>query len=160
MNKDFNKWHIEKSNLHENKVRAFFHEREVWFASVGLNIGFEQDGRGDEFLRPIIILKKFNNEVLWCIPLTKNQKKGKYYFSFKLGDNISTAILSQIRLLDAKRLEYKLGDMSEKDFANLKKSVQVRNFLAYEVGTFVRSSYMAESTLMKLNAERTRRLSG
>lgn len=33
----------------------------------------------------------------------------------------STVILSQIRLIDAKRLKYKTGDMSELDFASLTK---------------------------------------
>ena len=124
MNKDFKEWHNQKSDLHENKVRAFFHEREVWFASVGMNIGFEQDGRGDTFLRPVIVLKKFNNEVLWCIPLTKNQKKGKYYYSFPLGKEVSTAILSQIRLVDCKRLQYKIGDMDQENFEEIKEKLK------------------------------------
>ncbi len=124
MDKDFKEWFIQKNDLHKNKVRAFFHEREVWFASIGVNIGFEQDGRGDSFLRPVVILRKFNNEVLWCIPLTKNQKKGKYYFSFPLNQEISTAILSQIRLIDCKRLQYKVGDMTKDDFAKLKEKLK------------------------------------
>ena len=128
INKNFKDWNIEKSDLNENKVRAFFHEREVWFASIGVNIGFEQDGRGDKFLRPAIILKKFNNEVLWCVPLTKNQKKGKYYFSFKLNNGVSTAILSQIRLIDSKRLQYKIGDLAEEDFTQIKE--KLKQFLA------------------------------
>lgn len=122
--KDFQKWHTEKSHLHHDKARPFFHEREVWFASVGANVGFEQDGRGEQFLRPVIILRKFNNEVCWTIPLTKNPKKGKYYFSFQFSeDSKSTAILSQIRLTDAKRLQYKIGDVKEKDFSEIKRKL-------------------------------------
>ena len=126
MKKDFKEWHIQKSNLHEDKDRVFFHEREVWFASLGVNVGFEQDGRGDEFLRPIVIIKKFNNEVLWCIPLTKNHKKGRYYFSFLLDDEsgISTAILSQVRLIDSKRLQYKIGDISQDGFMEIKEKLK------------------------------------
>ncbi|MBI2046434.1 MAG: type II toxin-antitoxin system PemK/MazF family toxin [Parcubacteria group bacterium] len=125
MKKDFDNWHKEKSNLHQEKIRPFFHEREIWFASVGINIGFEQDGRGDQFLRPVIILKKFNNEVLWGIPLTKNQKKGEYYFQFKFlsEEKMSTAILSQIRLIDSKRLQYKIGDVKEDNFIELKRKI-------------------------------------
>ena len=122
--KDFQEWHTEKSDLHEHKVRAFFHEREVWFASLGVNVGFEQDGRGNQFLRPVIVLKKFNNEVLWCLPLTKNQKKGKYYFAFELNGEVSTAILSQIRLVDAKRLQYKIGDMTPEKFVEIKEKLK------------------------------------
>ncbi len=124
MNKDFAEWHTQKSDLQENKERAFFHVREIWFATLGLNVGFEQDGRGDKFLRPVVVLKKFNNEVLWCIPLTKNEKKGKYYFPFTLNEKISTAILSQIKLVDSKRLQYKIGDIAEKDFDELKEKLR------------------------------------
>ncbi len=124
MKKDFSEWHKQKSDLHEDKIRAFFHEREVWFASLGANVGFEQDGRGDSYLRPVLVLKKFNNEVLWCIPLTKNQKKGQYYFSFELVGQTSTAILSQIRLIDSKRLQYKVGDMTPESFVEIKEKLK------------------------------------
>lgn len=46
------------------------------------------------------------------------------------------------------------------DFEILEASVKRRNFLAWEVGAFVRSSYMAEATLKKLKAERERRIYG
>jgi mRNA interferase MazF len=68
--RDFEKWHDKKSELDQNEVRVNFHERDVWFSSVGANVGFEWDGKGKEFLRPIVILKKFNNETFWGIPLT------------------------------------------------------------------------------------------
>ena len=128
MEKDFKDWYPKKEFLHKEKVRPFFHEREVWFCSLGVNVGFEQDGRGEEFLRPMVVVKKFNNEVCWGIPLTKNQKKGKYYFSFPMDEEISTAILSQIMLVDSKRLQYKIGNISEDDFIEIKK--RLTQFLA------------------------------
>jgi lipoic acid synthetase len=39
------------------------------------------------------------------------------------------------------------------EFAELEESVRARGFLAWEVGPFVRSSYMAHETLKKVNAE-------
>ena len=123
MNKDFRKWHTKKELLHKEKVRPFFHEREVWFCTLGVNIGFEQDGSGGEFLRPALVIKKFNNEVFWGLPLTKNLKKSKYYYQFFIEGQpeMSTAILSQMRLVDAKRLQYKMGDVSKKDLREIKK---------------------------------------
>jgi mRNA interferase MazF len=122
MNKNFKDWHIEKNDLHENKVRAFFHEREVWFASIGVNIGFEQDGKHEKFLRPVIVVKKFNNEVCWGIPTTKKDKTGSYYFPFEYQKGeYTTAILSQLRLIDSKRLDYKIGVMKQADFSKMKK---------------------------------------
>ena len=125
MLKDFKDWFTLKPKIHNEKVRPHFREQEIWFGALGTNVGFEQDGRGDKFLRPVIILRKFNQEIFLGIPLTGSEKTGKYYyaFSFKKGI-ISAAILSQVRLLDAKRLYYKAGWMDKKDFAELKKRLK------------------------------------
>ena len=124
--KDFKKWHTNKTYVHNEKSRVFFQEREIWFCYLGENVGYEQDGRGDEFLRPIIVLKKFNKEILWAIPLTKKEKKDRpYYFVFPAKKGVkSTAILSQIRLIDAKRLKYKTGHLREDKFQQLKTKIK------------------------------------
>ncbi|MDP3880571.1 MAG: type II toxin-antitoxin system PemK/MazF family toxin [bacterium] len=122
--KNFDRWNKTKKDLHTGKERLFFHVREVWFAHLGVNVGFEQDGSGEEFLRPVVILRKFNNEVCWILPLTRTDKKGPYYFRVSVGDKNSSVILSQIRLLDVKRLKYKIGHVEKKRFLKLKKSLK------------------------------------
>lgn len=108
----------------QNK-RPFFHEREIWYAILGLNVGFEQDGRGSEFLRPIVIIRKFNNEVFWGVPLTHTIKQSPYYYPFSFTNKIeSSAILSQIRLIDAKRLSHQIGSMNEVNFLSLTKKLK------------------------------------
>ena len=63
--------------------------------------------------------------MFWGVPLTKTKKEGKYYFKFELDSNEeSIAIISQLRLIDAKRLLYKIGDISEKDFSDLKQKIR------------------------------------
>jgi mRNA interferase MazF len=122
MGKDFDSWNTLKKNLHANEQFAHVHEREVWFCALGVNIGFEQDGSGKEFLRPVVILKKFNNSIFLGIPLTKTNKSSKFYFPFSfIQGQQSVAILSQIRLLDAKRLRYKRGVMEQSEFFEMKK---------------------------------------
>ena len=125
MNKDFRKWHDKKTQVDEIVKRPFFHDGKIWFCHLGINVGFEEDGLGKDFLRPVIIIRKFNKEIFWAIPLTRTNKKTKYYFSFSFDKNvISTAILSQIRLVDARRLSYKIGDISSKDFKELKEKLK------------------------------------
>lgn len=123
MSKDFQKWHNKKSDIDQIEQRPFFHESEIWWCSLGTNVGFEQDGGGNDFLRPVIIFKKFNNEIFWAIPLTHTNKKTKYYFQLTSTENgeTSTAILSQVRLIDARRLSHKLGNVNKDDFASLTK---------------------------------------
>lgn len=111
-------------------MRLFFHEREVWYCHLGENIGFEQDGRGDTFLRPIVIIRKFNNDIFWGVPLTRTQKDLPFYFTFTITTEDgalaekSTAVLSQIRLVDAKRLRRMIGYISEADIISLKKRLK------------------------------------
>lgn len=120
MKKNFQNWHSKKTIINEVEKRPFFHEKEIWFCCVGANVGFEQDGIGEDFQRPVVIIRKFNNEIFWAIPLSKTKKRNKYYFEFPFSDAItSVAILSQIRLIDAQRLSRKIGGMNEKDFKSL-----------------------------------------
>ena len=100
-----------------------FHDREIWFIKIGENIGFEQGGKGREFLRPVVVYKKFSKNVFLGIPLTKTEKKGKFYHSFDFKKESSTAILSQVRLFDSKRLSYAIGRMSKGDFKKLKEKL-------------------------------------
>lgn len=125
MKKDFGKWNNKKIIVNNTKSIPFFHEREIWFSFLGVNVGFEQDGQGDDFQRPVVIIKKFNNEIFWAIPLSKTEKRGKYYFAFPFNKEIiSVAILSQIKLIDAHRLAYKIGEIDEKNYVSLIKKLK------------------------------------
>lgn len=120
MRKDFNKWNTKKIALNDTENTPFFHEREIWFCFIGANVGFEQDGQGEDFQRPVVVIKKFNNAICWAIPLSKTKKRGKYYFAFPFDKEvISVAILSRIKLIDAHRLSRKIGDISEENFKTL-----------------------------------------
>ncbi|MBI2448319.1 type II toxin-antitoxin system PemK/MazF family toxin [Candidatus Microgenomates bacterium] len=124
MKKDFQKWHKTKSGINDTKGHRFYHEREVWWCSVGLNVGYEMDGKGKDFVRPILVIKGFSKEVFLCIPLTTKLKQGKYYCDIDLGDGQTRrVILSQIRLIDAKRLQEKITMIDIKQFEKIKKAV-------------------------------------
>lgn len=48
--KDFNQWNKEKKGLENvgHDILAF-HEREIWWCSIGINLGDEQDGKNELF---------------------------------------------------------------------------------------------------------------
>ena len=60
--KDFDTWNALKKHIHQKRFLAFVHAREVWWCSLGLNVGTEQDGKHTAFERPVLILRKFNRE--------------------------------------------------------------------------------------------------
>ena len=117
-------WCKKKEEIHENGISKVFYNREIWFASLGVNIGYEQNGKGEEFLRPVIILKKLSPKMAICIPLTTREKIGTWYFSIKnSGNKKATASLGQIRTIYVNRLSYKIGKVDKSEFYNLKKAL-------------------------------------
>jgi len=120
MQKDFSRWNEHKSKLNDENSPFFFKEREIWFCYLGLNIGHEQDGDAETFLRPALILKKFPNETFFAIPLTRTPRFGKEYFTVIDDPGMSIALLSQGRVLDARRLIRRINTMSESEFESLK----------------------------------------
>ena len=41
--KDFDKWNEKKKTIDQKEIsdQTFFNEREIWWGSLGLNVGFE-----------------------------------------------------------------------------------------------------------------------
>ncbi|TSC71303.1 MAG: hypothetical protein G01um101470_686 [Parcubacteria group bacterium Gr01-1014_70] len=127
MQKDFDGWNKVKKLTHgrQDTDSVFFREQEIWWCMLGTNIGFEQDGKGESFQRPVLILKKFNQFVFVGVPLTKKTKRHPLYVSVSFPDGIKRSIiLSQVRLLDIKRLTEKMYVLNKKEFAKIKKAVR------------------------------------
>ena len=106
--KDFDTWNIQKKKIHQSEFSGFIHEREIWWCSLGLNIGDEEDGKNENFERPILVLKKFNRKIVLIIPLTTKIKENPYYFSFTHDGVRFAVILSQIRLISTSRLSRRI----------------------------------------------------
>lgn len=124
MQKDFNKWNEEKKKL-ENTMpdSLIFHEREIWWCSIGLNLGDEQDGKNELFERPVLVLKKFNNKICWALPMTTQPKTGIYYHTLKHNGQTFSVILSQIRLLSIKRFRRFVRKVSVGQFRKIQNKI-------------------------------------
>jgi mRNA interferase MazF len=106
--KNYQHWHTQKQILESTEMKHLFHEREIWWCSIGENIGFEQDGKNIHFERPVLILKKFSPDVFFGIPMTSAQKNHPFYFPYQLHETKGSFILSQARLWSTKRLQRKI----------------------------------------------------
>jgi len=118
--KKYNEWNQLKQSINQEENKVFFRERDIFWASIGVNIGYEQDGKGKIFSRPILILKKYSKNIFFGIPLSTQIKRGSFFFEFQLNNKSSNALLVQSRIYDSKRLENKIGMISENDFKQLK----------------------------------------
>lgn len=120
MHKGYRSWHIEKEKLNnQEKDIPFFEEREIWWCSLGINIGQGQDGKNENFERPVLVLKKFNRYVLWVLPMSSTLKSGPYYFTIQSKDTQNSVLLSQLRLISSKRLLRKIYTVSSEEFSEV-----------------------------------------
>lgn len=115
--KDFDKWNIKKKETDHIDDIVLFYEREVWWCIVGTNIGVEIDGKHELFLRPVVVIRKFNKYMALIIPTTTQEKENKYYFNV-FGEDGKTynTCLSQIKSVSSKRLFRKIGTIKEEDY--------------------------------------------
>lgn len=113
MIKKFIAWTRLKIKINVTERVFYFREGEIWWASLGANNGHEEDGKNDNFERPVVVLKKFNQYVLWALPLTSQIKEGnRYYYKYELNGKQFSAVLSQLRLISSKRLLRRVANLS------------------------------------------------
>lgn len=122
--KRYDEWNRVKQTIDNSINKVFFKEREIFWLSVGENVGFEQNGKGEIFSRPVLVLKKFSRNMFFGIPLSTQIKEGSFFFTFELLGKQSNALLVQGRLYDSKRLENKIGMINQDDFNTLKKKMR------------------------------------
>src|SRR3989344_6463497 len=116
MQKDFDGWNIEKKRAHAEDARLYT-VREVWWCRLGVNVGSEQDGSGDLFLRPVVIVRGLSANTCMVVPLTTSSHRHPLRVVVgKIEEKEATAILSQIRVIDTRRLVEKIGFLNREIF--------------------------------------------
>ena len=117
-------WNNLKQITQDNNKKVYFKERDIFWLKVGENIGYEQNGKGDKFQRPVLVLKRYTNDMFLGIPLSTTPRDGSFFFQFSfIEDKISTALLVQLRLFSSKRFIKKLGKINIDDFKDLKQKL-------------------------------------
>ena len=122
--KDFNGWNDEKKRVNESGPK-FYHERELWWCSLGVNVGFEQDGTEADFQRPVLIVRGISRDTCYVVPLTTSPKR--HPFRLPIGfveEKPAAAIISQMRVIDTRRLVNKIGFLDRGAFAVVKKAAK------------------------------------
>ena len=123
--KRFDERNILKKKVNGLKDELFVKPREIRFAQLGVNVGNEEDGKGKAFKRPVLILKKVWNMFL-VAPMTTKGKDNRFYYTLPefYFHWPSRVILSQIRMIDKKRLTHKLIILEEGDFNQVKEKLK------------------------------------
>ena len=122
--KDFDSWNNQKKSVN-NGARKLYKARDIWWCALGVNVGFEQDGTGAEYERPVVVLRGFSKDVCLVVPLTTSTKENKYHVALGLVDGKpAAAIVSQVRLVDTRRFIDKIGMLDAALFEEVKNAVK------------------------------------
>ena len=135
--KDFDRWNEQKKTLIADIEPVYFREGEIWWVHLGVNIGYEIDGKSDNFARPVIVLRKYNKYSFLALPLTTSTRPNPWKLPLGIiGAKPSFAILSQLRNIDSRRLYQKVASLQSELF----QSVRLATFRANATSSEAHSS--------------------
>lgn len=121
-NSDFDRWNGIKKHLHKEERPIFHvHERGVYFMHIGQNVGSEENGKGDLFLRPVVVLRIVNKNTFIGVPLTTKVRSVWFHIPFTLNGKNNAAIISQFRLWDVRRVVQHIGFVPANIFLDIQK---------------------------------------
>ena len=125
--KNFDRWNEQKKNLNADIESVYFREGEIWWVRLGVNIGYEIDGKSDNFARPVIILRKYNKYSFLALPLTTSSRPNPWKLPLgTVAGKPSFAMLSQLRNIDSRRLYQRVASLP----AELFETVRLETFRA------------------------------
>ncbi|MEK9185129.1 MAG: type II toxin-antitoxin system PemK/MazF family toxin [Patescibacteria group bacterium] len=123
--KIFVSWTKLKVKIHLSEREVYPKVREIWWTSIGQNIGVEINGKNENFERPVLILKVYNNDFILVVSISSTKKEGKYYYIFKnIESKDNVVVLSQLKSISSKRLIRKVGEVTNVDFMNIKNKIR------------------------------------
>lgn len=120
--KRFLEWIGVKEQLHDMEHKPpFVSVRDLWWASLGENVGSEMNGKSKRFSRPVVVLKKLAHGFYLVAPTTTRAHEGTWYVHIHFSGQDEYVCLNQIRTIDYRRLHSKLGQISPDDFSLVQK---------------------------------------
>ena len=120
VSREYDGWNAEKKKIEKSAKRQVFNTGQVWWCSVGINIGREEDGKNADFERPVLVFRKFGSETFLGLPLSSSPKTGIFYADFTLNDRQSSVLLSQARIFSQHRLLRNMGRVAAADMKRIK----------------------------------------
>src|SRR3989338_3071198 len=109
-----------KSDLCGKESKVIFKQGDIWWCSLGMNLGEEVFGKGEKFRRPVLVFRKFTGNSFLGLPITRQEKKGSWYVEITIHGEKRWIMLNQARVLDKKRLTSRIGALDSTDFNKVK----------------------------------------
>ncbi len=126
----YDKWNGVKKKTEKTQRKLGIKPRDIFWFKVGKNIGHEVYGKGEEFVRPVIVVRQLTSDLFVGIPTTSTKKENNDYFhniSYVNRKKISVqsiAMLLQFKTYSKKRLLSKIGTVNKNEFDEIVKKLK------------------------------------
>ena len=146
--KDFEGWGIKKNKINNRNLKPLeILVGDIWWVYIGANIGTEIDGKGDNWTRPVIVLKIIDNTSIFVAPLTSSKFYNNKWHPILNYDFIdsngkfkkSKVCLNQVKAIDYRRLKIRICNTGDEEY--------------YRIMSVFDSLYKAEPALLGRGAE-------
>jgi mRNA interferase MazF len=133
--KNFDGWNEYQKQLEIKQTPLFDKQRknyrfkagEIWYCSVGVNIGTEICGKNDHFERPVLVIRKSGRHFV-ALPLTSERPNNPafYYdisYTFDRQKVESYVLTTNPKSFDVLRLSRKIRRLNDEQFAQIKQKL-------------------------------------
>ena len=118
--KDHAACNVVKQRIEQEKRNVFVRAGEIRWATLGVNIGSEIDGKGVSFTRPVLIVHVIGSHLALVIPLSTKVKEATGYIPFEWKETTIALCIHQVRIVSQKRLLSRKGRISQKRLQTIK----------------------------------------
>lgn len=128
--KQFSEWFRIKQKIEqEERGGEVVRRGEIRWSTIGVNVGREMDGKGENFARPVLIIHTIGDALALVAPLTSKSKNTPGYVRFEWLDHKDCICIHQMRIVSTKRLLMRLAKVSDAKLEMLKK--EIKNFYSF-----------------------------
>lgn len=121
--KQFNEWNVVKQRI-ETEVRAVtLRKAEIRWASIGVNVGAEIDGKGTGFTRPVLILRVIGSQLALVVPLSTKLRDIPGYIQIELKGTKVSLCANHIKMVSQKRIFERTGKLPQHKFETIREQV-------------------------------------
>lgn len=111
--KDFDLWNEIKKQVHSSDLGVRIRAGEVRWASCGINVGSEIDGKGGSFTRPVLVLHVVGASLAMVIPMSTKLKETAGYVPFEFQGRTTSLCIHQARTISQRRVLSRIGRISD-----------------------------------------------
>ncbi|MCD4811715.1 type II toxin-antitoxin system PemK/MazF family toxin [bacterium] len=125
MNFNYDEWNEIKKKISSSlHTIPHYKESDIWWISIGYNLGYEVFGKGKDYARPVLVIKKFNQHSFIGVLLSTKLKNNQYHIPITVKNKTISALTSQIRVFSTKRMLYKHTELDERDYTKVIESIR------------------------------------